>query len=560
MLCRSPRRRAALSLFLGLVIAAPLGAQTPLHRRIDEAIAKKYQGPLAKPARDEELLRRLHLSLTGTIPSAADARQYLADKSPDKKARLIDRLLSGPEFPRRMQEFVHVMLEERRDTKDVALADWEDYLLKSFAANKPWNQLAREILAADPTDEKARAAARFYLDRTGDIHLITKDVGRLFLGRDIECARCHDHPTVKDYTQADYYGLYAFLHRSFIHRKGKDVLLAEKFQPGKVDFESVFFMKKEQIGPRLPGLKEIDEPAFPKGQEYVEAPNPKAGQAGTPKFRPRQLLASQMTEAAKTSPFVRNSANRLWFLMMGRGVVHPLDLHHNENLPFHPQLLDVLAEGLVECRFDIRVFLREIALTQAYQRSSLLPSESAHIPEGTFAVAELQPLSPEQLLYSMARATGLWDRLFEEAEKKLKKDDPKNFDAKKVDPLWRGGILRQEFASPLKAAIIAFGSRAGEPETEFQPSLAGALYLANEKLIQGWLKPDENNLIGRLDKMKQAAEVADELYLSVLSRFPSAEEKAEVADHLQKRGERRVLALQELAWALLASAEFRLNH
>ena len=105
--------------------------------------------------------------------------------------------------------------------------------------------------------------------------------------------------------------------------------------------------------------------------------------------------------------------------------------------------------------------------------------------------------------------------------------------------------------------MVAFGSRAGEAEVEFQPSLAGALYLSNDKTILGWLDAKDDNLTGRLAKLSGAA-VADEMYLSILSRMPTADERAEVAGHLKRRGEQRALAIRELCWALIASAEFRL--
>ncbi len=293
MNCRSPSLPILPGLLLVFAGAASLQAQTPLHQRIDAAILQKYKGPLAKPATDGELIRRLTLDLAGVIPAAPEVRQYLADSAPDKWAKLVDRLLDGPDFPRRMQEFVHVMLEERRSSKDRPLVEWEEYLLKSFAERKPWDQLMREILTADPDDPGTKPAARFYLDRGGDAHLLTRDVGRLLLGRDVECSRCHDHPTIKDYTQADYYGLYAFLYRTVVFRKGKDVVLAEKVQPGKVDFESVFVMKKMQTGPHLPGGVEIEEPTFPKGQEYVDPPNAKAGKPGRPKYKPWRRAGSK---------------------------------------------------------------------------------------------------------------------------------------------------------------------------------------------------------------------------------------------------------------------------
>ena len=527
-----------LTIVLLALHAGPLLAQEPLHRRIDDAIASGFKGPFAKEADHAAFVRRVHLDLAGVIPTAAEVRQFLNDESSNKRAALIDRLLAGPDFPRRMQEAFHVMLEERREVKESPLADWEDFLLTSFASGKPFDQLAREILAADG---KPAATNKFYVDRNGEPHLITRDVARLFLGRDVECSQCHDHPTVHDYKQADYFGLYAFVNRSFVAKQGKVTGLAEKVSPGQVDFESVFDTIKMKTGPRLPSGKEIVEPAYAKGEEYLEKPNPKEGKPGVPKFSSRAVLAQQLT-SAKNSAFVRNSANRLWYLMMGQGVVHPLDQHHSDNVPAQPKLLDVLAEGLVELKFDVKAFLREIALSAAYQRSSMLPGKDEP-PTGTFAVAELRPLSPEQLLYSVAQATGGLEAVVR----------------KTATPAERAGAMRTKFGPSLKGFVTAFGNRPGEAEVAFQPSLAGALYLSNDRVILEWLEPKDGNLAARLAKLTDDA-VAEEMYFSILSRPATTAERAETAAHLRTRGEQRTLALRELCWALLASTEFRLNH
>src|SRR5262249_44214624 len=145
--------------------------------------------------------------LAGTIPPAEEARAFLDDPSPAKRERLIDRLLAGPEFARHMQRTFDVFLMERRPDKHVPKAAWQEYLHASFAANKPLDQLVSELLSSDGSDSATRPAAKFYLDREADPHLLTRDVGRLFLGMNLECAQCHDHPLYPSYKQADYYGL-----------------------------------------------------------------------------------------------------------------------------------------------------------------------------------------------------------------------------------------------------------------------------------------------------------------------------------------------------------------
>ena len=225
-----------------------LADEAPLHERIDALVEAAAPGPVAATASDADFLRRAYLDLNGTIPDAATARAFLDDPAPGKRQALVDRLLSRPQFARHMQRVFDVMLMERRPQKslpaaewNVSAGEWQEYLRKSFSENKPLDQLCREILGADGVDPALRPAAKFYLDREGDANLLTRDVGRLFFGRDMQCAQCHDHPLVDDYVQADYYGLMAFVGRGvlFDSKPEKKVYYAENAD-GEVNYKSVF--------------------------------------------------------------------------------------------------------------------------------------------------------------------------------------------------------------------------------------------------------------------------------------------------------------------------------
>ena len=156
------------------------------------------------------------------IPTSAEARAFLDDPSAYKRQKLIDRLLAGPEYARRMQEVFDAMLMERRDDTYVPAPEWQGFLRRAFADNLPYDQLVTEILSADGTDPTTRGAAKFYLDRLADPNLLTRDVGRMFLGRDFQCAQCHDHPLIDDYKQAHYYGIFAFLNRTTLVRNRQE--------------------------------------------------------------------------------------------------------------------------------------------------------------------------------------------------------------------------------------------------------------------------------------------------------------------------------------------------
>jgi hypothetical protein len=227
--------RTAILLIAGLS-AVSGRADEPLHVRIDRIIDASRIGPAAATTGDAEFLRRVTLDLTGEIPSAADARAYLDDSATDKRVKLVDRMLASPAYARHMAHVFSVMLMERRADKAIPAAEWHEYLRSSFASNKPYNQLAREILSADGVDPALRPAAKFYLEREGEPNLLTRDVGRIFFGRDLQCAQCHDHPIIESYYQADYYGLFACLSRGVLFTDPKDkdkkVFFAEKGEGG----------------------------------------------------------------------------------------------------------------------------------------------------------------------------------------------------------------------------------------------------------------------------------------------------------------------------------------
>jgi Protein of unknown function (DUF1553)/Protein of unknown function (DUF1549) len=527
------------------VFAAPATAQAPLHERVDALIAARpeFTKAAAPAASDEEFLRRVSLDLTGTIPTAADARAFLKDDAPDKRRQLIDRLLASPEYARHMRQVFDALLMERRPGKNVPEAPWQEFLQSSFAANKPWDKLVREILTADGADPATRPAARFYLDREGEPHVVTKDVSRLFLGRNYSCNQCHDSPVVDEYKQADYYGVFAFLNRSFVFTdKAKLTIYAEKAD-GDVTYQNVFDAAKttKTAGPRLPGDAPVEEPTFEKGKEY-DVP-PANGARPVPKFSRRARLAERLA-TRDNRQFRRASANRFWALLMGRGLVHPVDLDHEGNPPSHPELLDLLADEFARTGFDVRAFLRELALSQTYQRSSERPADAKDAPPDLFAVAPLKPLTPEQLAWSAMQATGLTD-----AERQA-------LGEKATEP-----ASTAKLAGNVAPFVRVYGGLRGQPEGQtFQATSDQALFLANGALVRGWLAPRPGNLTDRLTKLADPVAVAEELYLSVLTRRPGDEETKDVADHLQGRDKDRTAALQELVWALVASAEFRFNH
>ncbi len=368
-----PRALLALSLIFACFSASVVHAGESLAARIDQLVEAAQASPVAALASDAEFLRRVTLDLHGLIPSSAEARAFIDDPSPHKREVLVDRLIASPRFAVHMAEVFDVMLMERRPDRSVKTPDWQKYLQTAFEKNVPFDQLTREILNADGVDPNLRPAARFFLDRDSEPHLMTRDIGRIFFGMDLQCAQCHDHPLVDHYLQTDYYGLFAFVNRSTLFPPllpTTDLATTKFFVAEKADgdanYKSVFTQDEGRIRPQLPGENEIDEPRFRQGEDYIVAPLPNA--RSVPKYSRRAKLAELATNGANRQ-FNVNIANRLWALMMGRGLVHPVDLHHSLNPPSNPALLDLIANEFVAMKFDVRGFLRELALTRTYQRS-----------------------------------------------------------------------------------------------------------------------------------------------------------------------------------------------
>lgn len=539
---------------------------TPLHEQIDALIARGWAERKVAPSstsQDAEFVRRIFLDLKGVIPTANEALTFLDNTHPKKRVRLIDELLASPEYALNMARVFDVMLTERRlpavKSYDVPSAAWRTYLAESFAANKPWDQLVREILASDGSDGPQAAAVKFYVVRDAEPHQLTRDVGRLFLGTDLQCAQCHDDPRFDDYTQADYYGIHAFFNRVSFFRDAKlNRSFVDEKAAGEATFTSVFTAKQGKTDPRLPGGPMIPDPAIEKGKEYIASPG--SASRGIPKYSRRLQLAEHMPSAG-TKGFSRNLANRVWALLMGRGLVHPLDLHHQANPPSHPELLGCIEKWVVDHHYDIRGCMREIALSRAYQISGdLLPGTAAPAADA-FAVAPLRGLTPEQLRWSLMQATGRIEAHIAREEAKLKSSKPDEEEARRKDWRWKKDIYDQ-LERQSNPVITTFSRLPGQGDDEFEPVVDHALFLLNSPKLIDLTKAAPGTVFDCWARLNDPAALAQAVYLAVFSRRPAPDEVTEMTEIVGKSTTpvQRVDALQPFVWGLLLSAEFRLTH
>lgn len=574
--------RATLLTCLAMASSAAARADSPLRERINALVGEGWQTRGVAPAArsdDAEFLRRIYLDLTGVAPTSAQAREFLDDQAADKRERLIQRLLDSPAYALHMARVYDVLIAERRvpsiTSYDVKPAEWRAYLTQAFAENRPWDQLAREILSSDGTAGPTAAGVKFFLVRDVAPHQLTRDIGRIFLGADLQCAQCHDDPRFDDYRQADYYGVHAFLQRVTAFRDNeKNVSLVGETATGKATFVSVFTAKAGETHPRLPGGQMIPDPEVEKGKEYVVKPDPK--QRGVPSYS-RRLKLAELLPRAETRGFARNIANRVWAQLLGRGLVHPVDLHHAANPPSHPALLDELERWVIAQRFDLRSLYREIVSSDVYQLSSRWTNEGPAPPAEAFAVASLRGLTADQMSWSLLQATGRIDvvRRQAEAREKQQREQTLKAEASAVEatptastptepiPAWRRELTILEPLDRQSRTIASvFAGLPGQADDDFQPVVDHVLHLTHSPVTSSLVMDDNGGLRTRLAALENVEQLAEELHLSVLARRPVPDEVEEVRAALADAPSpaERSTRIGGLIWGKLLSAEFRLNH
>src|SRR5436190_10716112 len=374
-----------------------LAPDRPIEEVVDHYIdaGLTAAGVSPAPAADEaNFIRRITLDLAGRIPLASEVQSFLQSAEPDKKARLVDRLLASPDFTYQRRNELDVLLMAGKGT-----GEWRDWLLKSVAENRSWPDTFRQIILPSEADAAEKAAATFLKTRAANVDDMTNDTSRLFFGVSINCAKCHDHPLVPDWTQDHYFGMASFFSRTYLTKKN---FLAER-EEGKLKFRTTAGEEKEA---RLLFLTsaEINEPSLADksdaqrqaGEEKQKADNDRETPPEPALYSRRAQLVEVGLRPDPAGFFPRAFANRTWASLFGRGLVTPLDQMHSENNPSHPDLLAWLARDTDAHRYDVKRLVRGLVLSRAYARSSRWELSTERPAEKLFAVAAARPLTPMQ--------------------------------------------------------------------------------------------------------------------------------------------------------------------
>ena len=524
-----------------------LCAETPLRQIIDQEIRAGWKSDEIKPpgiAEDGVFLRRVYLDLTGIIPTHEQAKKFLDSKDPSKRAKLIDQLLDDPRYAIHQADIWDMILFGRNppgyDARD--RDGFKKWMREQFAKNVPYDQWVRALLKGEGNtiDDGAPMYLIQYERKPLDA---TAAIVKTFLGVQLQCARCHDHPH-EDWKQTDFYAMAAFLARLNKVQVGKQGRLS-KIMIGEKNTGEILFTgpaseerpgkKGVSISPKFLLGEKLKEPPLPKG---VKDPRrfPSNKVPPKPYFSRKNSLAEWIT--SKNNPmFARAAANRIWAQFMGRGLIDPVDNMSPGNPASHPKLLNALTEELIKHQFDLKWYLRELCNSQTYQLTQ--EGEATEAKTWTFERARVRPLSAEELVESWRVATSYDQTASGQREKKKRKDD--------------------RFYGVTGGYALRFLGRPNNGVGQFQGGLHEHLYFNNGQ-VQQLIARGKGGLYDALLTSKDSWEQrVDRLYLSVLSRYPKADEKKKFVEYLTADKEPRD-RVKEAIWVLMTCSEFRFNH
>ncbi len=513
------------------VIADPIKDYPEVPRRnyIDDFVFAKLRrlniipSPLSS---DEEFLRRVCLDLTGTLPPPQRVREFLNNPDPDKRDQLIEVLFNSPEsvdyWTFRLADLFRVAMYSTGKLKNTRMY-WE-WIRDAVARNRPYDQIARERIAAQGYD----GPSRHYYHLGGELptpsNMMAEQL-RVFLGRRLDCAQCHDHP-YEGWSQDQFWGMAAFFGRvSRIGQLGLDMIIID--DPAG---HGQFGQGEQVIHPRT---RQVVEPRFLGGQPLPEDQ--------------RTDLRMKLAQWVTAHPYFAEAAvNRLWSYFFGRGLVDPVDDFRLTNPPSHPGLLKALARDFQEQGYDLKHLMRRITRSRTYQLSGRTNRTNRN-DRANYSRALPRPLDAEVVLDAISQVTGI-------------AEDFMHWDPGREPPGTRAiNVVWPDVVPSYFLELYGRPDRQMIPERQGDASLGQALHRLVGKTYTRKLSAKGGRLDRLLRDQASNSQVIEELYLAALSRFPTPEEKKDLQKALSQAASRRE-TLEDLTWAMIATPEFALNH
>ncbi|MCS7024349.1 MAG: DUF1549 and DUF1553 domain-containing protein [Bryobacteraceae bacterium] len=525
--------------WVGSVIAGVTGPRlpryphTPRANFIDQHVFSKLERFQILPSElssDSEFLRRVCLDLTGALPPPERVREFLSSRDPNKREKLIDALIGSPEFVDywtwRFADVFRVAIFTNGLSSKWSQSYWEwirDWVEKDL----PYDQVARERIASQGYEPASRHFLPY--NQIGPPADVMAEEVRVFLGRRLDCAQCHNHP-YENWSQDQFWGMAAFFSRLF--RVGAVVF----------DHPTNMDLSTKDVGGSL-------ELLHPRTKQPVKpVVFDRTPLAVTADGNPRRVLAEWMT---RHPYFAEAAVNRIWGYFFGRGIVDPVDDFRSTNPPTHPELLAALAKDFADHGYRLRHLMRTIVRSRTYQLS-YRPNETNRRDVWNYSRALARALDAEVLLDAVVDVTGI----------------PETFATAVSEGASVGEAPRGTRAVQLRdpdtfysrfLELYGRASRGAVPERNAKPNLSQALHILAGSTYVDRLQAPGSRLESLLRAGASDEKIVEEFYLAALARYPEPEERREVLELIAKRGNRQA-ALGEFVWALLSSREFAENH
>ncbi len=501
-------------------------------KHIDYFMRQAWSSKSIEPASrcsDREFVRRVYLDLIGRVPTVSEVDTFLADGRDEKRRELVDVLLASEDYVQHFADLFDALLMGRSDEGHYQRRvkhGWRSYLENVFRDNRPWDEVAREVLLARPSEQDQRGAVWFLYERNNQHQSIAEAVAPAFFGVRIECAQCHDHMSADEIKQAHYWGLVAFFNRSSNIDSKVGPRVAESAIGGFSEFANLTGASSPNLLSFL-GSPTVAEPRPEKDEKQEDAetlydPASIDDEPRVPKFSRREQFVE---EVVRDHPLLaRAMVNRLWAIMLGRGIVHPYDEMDSVHPPSHPELLGWLSADFVRSGYDIRSLIRSLALSEAYQLGSVRP-DGVDDP-ASFAWYLERPLTAEQL----ARSIQLVARGSFQNDENLVKQ------------------FRQQLKDVLPDETVV--------------GIDDALFLSNGRELDEFLNASagEGHLFEALSKLDSNVDRVQLMFQSAFARDPSKEETTAVVAFMDQREGSVDAAMRQVLWSLVTSAEFQFNH
>lgn len=467
--------------------------------------------PPSEPIDDATFLRRVSLDTIGTLPTVAEARRFLADPAPDKRARLVEALLNRPEYADYWaMKWADILRADKIKITTPGTVGMTRWLRMQFSINRPFDEMAREILIAQgPIQAESPAGFFKALDNP---EVAARSVSQLFLGVRIECAQCHHHPSER-WSQDDYAGLVSFFTGYATKRlpNGTEAII---LKPGS-----------DQKHPRT---------GAPVAARALGAP---AASFETIADR-RQVLAEWMT-SAENPFFAQAIANRTWAHYFGRGLVEPIDDMRATNPATNEPLMQALVAHLREVKYDLKAFTKTLLTSQTYQLSAVTNEGNADDTQH-FSHARPKAMPAEVLLDALSQVTGVAEKF---------NGWPEGYRSIQVWDNRMPSYFFRIFGRPVRASVC-------ECERSNEPSITQALHLLNSPEINEKISHKRGTARHLATSKFSVDEILDELYLRTLSRLPTDEERTVLRQAFPPGEADRRAAVEDVLWSVLNTKEF----